>query len=417
MCEAIMTINFYLEKRAKIEGEKVRGIVCFVREKGKTYSFNTGYKCRLDQWQANAQLAKRNSSENTLEQLNERLNNLRKLIEEVERSVRSVNSFAPIELVFAEIKRRRSNTTGDFFGSLDEYIAHLRTKGSISTSKKFSSLKNHLNNVDRKFRNMNFSSLISNPGDWFEVIQKYFMPTHEKSTILKNIQFVQMFLRWCVRKQKIEGLTLDKIKDIELWEAPEKRFVVLSPAEINKIASFKVEGRLKKIRDLFVFQYLTSQRFSDIINFNRADVDDNYIWILRQQKTKKDGRLRQIALHDCAIEILEEYNWRLPKISNVKFNKYIKELMQLVGIEGTQNVEAVFFGKFEKVEKPRWQLVSSHTARRSAITHGFQLGIDRQLVKSQAGHSSMRQTEDYYQYDPKLARETVNNIIKISRVG
>ena len=82
--------------------------------------------------------------------------------------------------------------------------------------------------------------------------------------------------------------------------------------------------------------------------------------------------------------ILKKYKNKLPVISNVKYNEYLKVVAQAAGID-----------------KP----VSSHWARHTGATLLLnQGGLDMKIVAKICGHSSTRITEKVY---AKLLDESV----------
>ena len=84
---------------------------------------------------------------------------------------------------------------------------------------------------------------------------------------------------------------------------------------------------MAKIRDLFVFECYTGLAFTDLKTLE----DKNFVtdengkkWIVK--KRHKTNIVSTIPLMPVALEILEKYNYRLPMISNVKYNAYLKEI-------------------------------------------------------------------------------------------
>ena len=89
-----------------------------------------------------------------------------------------------------------------------------------------------------------------------------------------------------------------------------------------------------------------------------------------------------------ALEILKKYNNKLPIISNVKYNEYLKVVAQAAG-----------------VDKP----ISSHWARHTGATMLLNEGINMDIIAKICGHSSTKITEQIY---AKLLDETIVKAIK-----
>lgn len=76
-----------------------------------------------------------------------------------------------------------------------------------------------------------------------------------------------------------------------------------------------------------------------------------------------------------AVAVLEKYGWRLPILSNVKYNEYLKVMAQMAG-----------------VDKP----ITSHWARHTGATVLLNAGVDMETVARVLGHSSTKVTRSTY---------------------
>lgn len=85
----------------------------------------------------------------------------------------------------------------------------------------------------------------------------------------------------------------------------------------------------------------------------------------------------------------------LPVISNQKMNKYIKELAKLANIEtpvritqykGHERIDAIY---------PKYELLSTHTGRKTFICKALSLGISPNVVMKWTGHSDYKAMKPY----------------------
>jgi integrase len=103
-----------------------------------------------------------------------------------------------------------------------------------------------------------------------------------------------------------------------------------------------------------------------------------------------------IVVHPSVKEIINRLNGFPRPISDVKFNKYIKELCKRVELN---NDEEGFKMNSETMRKekgifPKYELVTSHICRRSyATNHYFKL--PNKLIMKVTGHATERQFLDY----------------------
>ncbi|MBR1879156.1 MAG: site-specific integrase [Prevotella sp.] len=159
----------------------------------------------------------------------------------------------------------------------------------------------------------------------------------------------------------------------------------LSPEEFSKVQNAPLStDSLKRVRDLFVFQTYTCMAYTDLSSFDASkikEVKGMKVYIGQRKKTKETFT---IPLLSPALAVLQKYNNRLPIITNVKYNEYLKVVAQAAGID-----------------KP----ISSHWARHTGATILLnEGGFDMKIVAKICGHSSTRITEKVY---AKLLDETV----------
>ena len=159
----------------------------------------------------------------------------------------------------------------------------------------------------------------------------------------------------------------------------------LTPDEFSKIRNANLAtDSLKKVRDVFVFQTYTCLAYVDLASFDPKKIQEvkgMKVYIGKRGKTKETFT---IPLLTPALDILAKYKNKLPIISNVKYNEYLKVVAQSAGID-----------------KP----VSSHWARHTGATLLLnEGGMDLKIVAKILGHSSSKITEQVY---AKLLDETV----------
>ena len=100
--------------------------------------------------------------------------------------------------------------------------------------------------------------------------------------------------------------------------------------------------------------------------------------------------------------ILEKYkdipfpgNRALPSFTNQAMNRSIKDLCQLAGIDEPIRI-TTFKGNVRKdVIHPKWELVGTHTGRRTFIVNALSLGIPPDVVMKWTGHSDYKSMKPY----------------------
>jgi integrase len=148
--------------------------------------------------------------------------------------------------------------------------------------------------------------------------------------------------------------------------------IFLSMNDITRVYYFKgLSKKQERIKDLFVVGCLTALRFSDYSTLIENDFTKDYI----VKVTKKTKAKVTIPLHDYVREILIKYNGVLYfGLSIQYFNRAIKSICKQIGFIDEIRYNLTKGGKLVYETKQKWELISSHTARRSAATNMYQTG-------------------------------------------
>jgi len=163
--------------------------------------------------------------------------------------------------------------------------------------------------------------------------------------------------------------------------------VYLNETELQQLKAFDFSKfpHLDRVRDWFLILAWTGSRFSDLDKIGKADIKDNTV-TFRQKKTNTSVT---IPLHPVVNEILLKYNFKMPEvISNQKFNNYIKDVCKLAQIDCNETFTRTVGGKLVTEMKPKYDLVSSHTCRRSFCTNMYLQGLDTLMIRSISGHKT-----------------------------
>ena len=192
------------------------------------------------------------------------------------------------------------------------------------------------------------------------------------NTAIQKMKQVKRVIRFAVDEGYI------KVSPYKITLKKEKKEVQpLTIKEVNAIRKKKIDiERLSKIRDLFIFECYTGLAFTDLMSLNNNDfhIDESgNKWIIK--KRHKTNVVATIPLLPIALEILDKYNYKLPHMSNVKYNAYLKEIGDICGIKKN---------------------LHSHLARHTWATILLNAGMDMVSVSKCLGHSNSKITESTY---------------------
>jgi len=147
--------------------------------------------------------------------------------------------------------------------------------------------------------------------------------------------------------------------------------------------------QLETQRDIFVFQCLIGCRVSDLYKMTYRNIIDGAIEYI-PRKTKEDRAITvRVPLSKTAKEIINRYadyerDSLFPLIVEQKYNQYIKQAMKEAGI--TRMVTIIDQKTRLEVQKPIWEVASSHMARRTFIGNIYKKVKDPNLVGALSGH-------------------------------
>ena len=220
---------------------------------------------------------------------------------------------------------------------------------------------------------------------WFENYQEYLEGKGENgfsaNYIGKNITYLKIFLTEAVE----QGLTRNLDFRSNRYKKPgeEAETIYLTEFELLHMYGIELPDYLDKARDRFLIGAFTGLRFSD---FNKI-TPDSLINGMITDKNIKTGELVIIPLHWVVGQIMAKYKDGFPRpISNQKMNDYLKLIAERAGVEDVIIKHRTNGGvRTEKTFK-KWELVTTHTARRSFATNAYLAGIPAISIRMITGH-------------------------------
>ena len=222
----------------------------------------------------------------------------------------------------------------------------------------------------------------------------YYLKTEKKQeqiTINKTIQRFRTPIKQAISESYLDRdpFILYKSKTVR------KSVIFLSTDELNMFEKAVLQQkRLCMIQDLFIFCCYTGLAYNEMSNIEKNHIQlgfDGINWI--QMKREKTRRQVSIPILPKAQEIIDKYiteSHRIfPPISNQKFNSYLKEIADVVGIE---------------------KRLTHHIARKTfASTVLLYNDVPMEIVSELLGHSNMTITQESY---GKVVQKKVSEAIK-----
>ena len=183
--------------------------------------------------------------------------------------------------------------------------------------------------------------------------------------------------------------------------------IYLTDEEVNRIYALELNGLEEKARDVFVLQCWTGQRFSDMQLLNTGVIKDSDNGKILEIVQKKRTHKVSIPLLPIALEILEKYHFQVPKVRENTMLKCIKEAGKKAGIIGKHIVTEDRGSKITNTTYCRYELIGTHTGRRSFISNMLKRGYDSHILMRITGHT----TEMAFKKYAKISSEDAANLM------
>lgn len=184
-------------------------------------------------------------------------------------------------------------------------------------------------------------------------------------------------------------------------------------------------------RDIFLVGCWTAQRISDYNNISKDDIQSYTKRTIvdvpdpeNPGQTKPEIQTREVMYINirqhktgakvavpCSTElknILERYNYQMPHLADQVINRYIKDIGKMAGLDEIVEMVETKGGNKETVKYQKWQLIHSHTARRTGATLMYLAGMDVYDIMKITGHSTPIMLKKYIKADQL---EVVDKII------
>lgn len=408
----MVNINFNLRDAKSATQTPVN---CVIRYNNQKLVFPTGINVPPKFWDNEAQKVKTTKSFPTNPQLNERLSGLRTLIQREFRNFENDNGAKPTTdqlknaLKIAtngepkEIKTNLLNFILKFADDakfkVNKTTGKTYTYRTIATYKQLYGLLTQFNSKRKRAIDFNDIDLeFYNDFTAFLTKEKQF----SVNTIGKFIKTLKTILNEALERGLTNNLKFKSKKFVVIKQDADT--IYLNETELLLIRNLDLshKPKLERVRDLFLIGCFTGLRFSDFSTIKNENFNDNTLRI----ETKKTGQKVVIPIHPAIMPIFDKYiavtGSPIPKmLSNQKMNDYIKEFSKMVPefssmVSIKENkAGTTYFKNYQKFE-----LITTHTARRSFATNNYKSGLPAQVIMGITGHKTEKSFLTYIKVTP-----------------
>lgn len=380
-------------------------IVLIFRYEGNRIKLSTGEKIHSENWNDNKQNVRKTFIGSV--EINANLERKKELINKLYREAKISGINPTIDyLRQAYNKADEIEAEFDFFQFIEDFIEKQRPQKAKRTIISYVATQKMLLEFQKwRKAKITFESIDMNFYDEF-VNYLIEVKRYAKNTVGSFIKELKVFMNEATERGINKNLIFRSRKFKTLEEDVETIYLNEDEIRILYGMDLSQNNKLDKVRDLFVFACYTGLRISDLRQLNKSNLKENYIQI----KTKKTGEMVYIPYHDIVREIIAKYDGEIPPIiSEQKYNNYLKELGELAGFDEPINTSRTKAGKVATETNPKYNLITSHTARRSFATNAYKNGVPIIAIMKITGHKTDRSFMKYIKISKEESAEQLIN--------
>ena len=255
---------------------------------------------------------------------------------------------------------------------------------------------------------------LEHPDFYKDYIPAQYKPKEKSSTtIINTMNLFCVFLHWC----KKMGYTSNEVFlqygcKVPVYGVP--FYLSIEERNILYEADLSSTPLLEVIRDIFVFHCYIGCRVGDLYRLTRENIKDGFVEYMPQRTKKCEAKTVRVPLHEKALRILSKYeNSDTDKLFPFKpvytYNSGIRELLKQCGID--RMVTVLDTHGYKTVQKPLYEVASSHTARKTFVGNLYKQVPDPNLIASMSGHvEGSRAFARYRNIDDDMKRKLVDMI-------
>lgn len=234
-----------------------------------------------------------------------------------------------------------------------------------------------------------------------------------QNTVASFVRGLKVFLRWCreergmsvpVELRKLQGKHADVLK---MW---------LSAEDLAALTTAMLPAHLTRVRDVLLFCCYTGLRYSDVWALQPGNLHE---WdgarVLRLVQTKTRTGV-SIYLTEAAGAIIDRYAGDgerarlLPVLANQVMNRHLKQVGKYAGLTAPVVVTERIAGEVVKKSVPKYELLTSHTARHTFATQSLLRGMPVEVLQKVMGHAKIQTTLIYAKVVEDLQHQTMRRI-------
>jgi integrase len=272
-------------------------------------------------------------------------------------------------------------------------LTNKRLKMEYDTIKTFITTKNHFQNFEESYKKpiylKDFNQSVHD--DFIEYLEIEL--DHSRNSSSKHITNIRQVLLYAIKLNEYPKISFYDIKFETGREDSDN--IYLSDEELKLWINLNdFNSQLEEnVRDLFILGAYTGLRFSNYVSLDLGLINDGYIEVINIKTNIKNI----IPILPEVEKIITKYNSKLPIApTNQEFNRTLKDIAQRIPELHRPFEKRITKGREKQIiRKMKWEMVMTHTARRSFCTNMYLKGVPVPTIMAISGH---RTEKNFYKY-------------------
>jgi integrase len=377
---------------------------------GKSTLLSTGEKIPVEYWDSNRCEAKK--SFRGYSTLNMVIQKFKEKVDTLVREAKLKDIEPTCDYIKTQLRQKKEPKvkTPTLFEFVVQYMEEQKALKNIFTIRSYNNTLNHL----KAYSNYIEKELSYNDID-LEFYDSFLSYLFKKKNLSNNgagnqIKRLKLFMGVALERGYHNNLSFRNRRFKVLSETADT--ISLSEQELEKLYSydFSYDKKLERTRDLFFIGCWTALRYSDLSKLTAANIQNGNIVC----NTKKTDERVVIPIYETVQTILNKYLLEtgepFPRAykGEQKYNLHLKTIGRIAGIDQLVKIRVSRGGKvFQEVYK-KYELLSSHCARRSAATNLYKMGVPSIVIMRITGHRTERNFLRYI----KISQENAADMLK-----
>ncbi len=403
-----------------------------IRWNNQKLVYSTGLNINPQFWDKTTQRAKNTKRFAASPEFNESLSNIEAQVLKSFRDFENDNLKQP---TIEELRERLNITTNrvnkpvqtDLFTFIEKFRSDSVNKVNRSTGKTFAvktqTAYKQLHELLIEFSGRKRKPINFNDIDFeFYIDFVQFLTTEKEFSVNyigKHIKTLKTILNDALERGITDNQKFKSKKFAVLKQETDSVYLNLEELEELGKVDFSNNPRLDRVRDLFLVGCYTGLRFSDLSKISEENIKGDFI----ELETQKTADKIAVPIHPVVNGIMTKYVETTGKAfpeaySNQKMNEYIKEVCRLVkGLKSFVSVKENKAGVTYSKKYQKFELITTHTARRSFASNNYKLGFPMHIIMAVTGHKTEKSFMSYIKITPTEKAEVMRiNWAKMSNL-